>query len=225
MSAILENLVRTAVELSESGLVTGAGGNISARDEGKMWISPSGFSLGEASLEDYPSVAIDSGELVSGDNRPSSEVLMHLGVYRVRPNVEAIIHSHPRTTIALTASGHDLRAMFADYHVYLGSDVPHVDYITVTTPELAEAVSSTFSENHIVGMVLRNHGCITVGASIKEALYRNLAIEEQAQIQWQAMQVGTPTFLSAEECAKLDELGSEEYRRKLLAEMKTTSRT
>ena len=70
-------------------------------------------------------------------------------------------------------------------------------------------------------MVLRNHGSITVGASIKEALYRSLAIEEQADIQWRALQVGTPTILSDEECARMDELGSEEYRRRLLAEMKT----
>ena len=69
-------------------------------------------------------------------------------------------------------------------------------------------------------MVLRNHGSITAGASIKEALYRSLAVEEQADIQWRALQVGTPTFLSDEECARLDQLGSEEYRRRLLAEMK-----
>ncbi|MCY3759839.1 MAG: class II aldolase/adducin family protein [Gemmatimonadetes bacterium] len=221
MSAILEELVGTARGLSASGLVTGAGGNVSAREGGGMWISPSGFSLGEAAAADYPCVDIDSGEIVSPGRRPSSEVLMHLGIYRARPELEAVIHTHPRTAIALTAAGHDLRPMFADYYVYLGPNVPHVDYVTVTTPELAAAVTAGFADPGVVGMVLRNHGSITVGASIKEALYRSLAIEEQADIQWRALQVGTPAFLSEKECARLDELGSEEYRRRLLAEMKT----
>ena len=149
---------------------------------------------------------------------------MHLGIYRARPELEAVIHTHPRTAIALTAAGHDLRPIFADYadyYVYLGAKVPHIDYVTVTTPQLADAVTAGFADPEVVGMVLRNHGSITVGASIKEAFYRSLAIEEQADIQWRALQVGNPTFLSDEECARLDELGSEEYRRRLLAEMKT----
>ena len=220
MSAILEELVKTAAELSNSGLVTGAGGNVSARDGARMWISPSGFSLAAASGADYPSVAIASGDIVSGNNRPSSEVLMHLGVYRARPEIGAIIHTHPPTAIALTAAGHDLRPMFADYYVYLGANVPHLDYITVTTPELAEAVTQAFSAQDVVGMILRNHGSITAGASIVEAFYRNLSIEEQATIQWRALQVGQPAFLSEAECARLDGLGSEEYRRQLLAAMK-----
>ena len=218
--SILEELVSTAEELSASGLVTGAGGNVSARDGAGMWISPSGFSFGDAAAADYPCVSVDSGEIVRGARRPSSEVLMHLAIYRARPEVKAVIHTHPRTTIALTAAGHDLKAMFADYYVYLGPHVPHLPYVTVTTPELAAAVGAEFEDEQCVGMVLRSHGAISVGASVREAAFRTQAIEEQAVIQWQALQVGTPTFLSAEECARLDELGSEAYRRQLLAAMR-----
>ncbi len=221
MSAILEELMYTARELSDCGLVAGAGGNVSARDGGDMWISPSGFSFKDARAEDYPSVSIASGEITSGERRPSSEVLMHLAIYRVRPEVNAVMHTHPKTTIALTAAGHDLRPMYADYYVYLGANVPHLPYITVTTPELARAVEAEFRVENCVGMILRNHGTITVGTSIREAYFRTLAVEEQASIQWQALQVGTPIFLSEEECARLDELGSEEYRRQLLASMKS----
>jgi len=157
---------------------------------------------------------------LDGECKPSSEVLMHLYVYRQRPELTAIVHAHPKMTVALCSSGHDLRPMFADYYVYLGKNVPHLPYITVTTPELARAVEEPFKAADCQGMVLRNHGTITVGASVKEAYFRTLAMEEQATIQWHALQVGEPTFLSDEECAKLDALGSEEYRRKLLAEMK-----
>jgi len=219
VSTILSDLVKTANELSCSGLVAGAGGNVSARDGDIMWISPSGFSFTDATTRDYPGVSIQTGQIISGDRRPSSEVLMHLAIYRVRSTVNAIIHTHPKTTIALTAAGHDLKPMYADYYVYLGHNVPHLPYVTVTTPELAAEVEVPFQANDCFGVILRNHGAITVGASIREAYFRTLAIEEQATIQWQALQVGTPTFLTEKECAKLDQLGSEEYRRKLLAKM------
>jgi len=95
MSAILEELVTTARALVRDGLVRGAGGNVSARDEDLMWISPSGFSFLDAGPEDYPAVSIAKGEVVRGTRRPSSEVLMHLAMYRRRPELRAAIHTHP----------------------------------------------------------------------------------------------------------------------------------
>jgi L-fuculose-phosphate aldolase len=223
MNAILDELIQAARELVGAGLVTGAGGNVSVRRGDSMWISPSGFSLSDARAEHYPRVGIASGEVLDGEYRPSSEVLMHLWTYRVRPDVKAIVHAHPKMTNALCCAGHDLRPIFADYYVYLGKNVPHLDYVTVTTPELARLVEGAFRAPDCFGLVLRNHGTITVGASVKEAAFRTLAMEEQAFIQWHAQVVGRPTFLSDEECARLDALGSEEYRRKLLAEMKASS--
>ncbi len=220
MSDILRELIATGVELVEQNLVAGAGGNISVRDGDGMWISPSGFSFLNAKEEDYPCVSIASGEIVQGAHRPSSEVLMHLWIYRARPDVQAVIHTHPKMTIALTSAGHTLRPMYADYYVYLGAKVPHLPYITVTTPELARAVEAEYCDPKVVGVVLRNHGVITVGRTIKEAFFRTLAVEEQAFIQFHALTVGVPTFLSDDELKKLDELGSEVYRRALLAKMK-----
>ena len=220
MSKTLEELIDTAAALVDSGLVRGAGGNVSAREGDIMWISPSGFSLADAAASDYPGISIEKGEQVRGSYRPSSEVLMHLAVYRRRPEVEAVIHTHPPVTIALTAAGHDLQPMFADYYVYLGGNVPHLPYITVTTPELAREVEGVVEAADCYGIILRNHGAITVGTSIKEAYFRTLAIEEQATIQHAALQVGEPAFLTTDECARLDQLGSEDYRRKLLALMK-----
>jgi L-fuculose-phosphate aldolase len=220
MSETLNQLVQTATALVNDGLVRGAGGNVSAREGDIMWISPSGFSFTDATAEDYPGVSIEKGEIVRGERRPSSEVLMHLAIYRCRPEVNAVIHTHPPITIALTAAGHDLIAMFADYYVYLGKNVPHIDYVTVTSAELAEEVGKVATAKDCYGIILRNHGAITLGTSIKEAYFRTLSIEEQAVIQHAALQVGRPVFLSAEECAKLDRLGSEEYRRQLLARMK-----
>ncbi len=216
MSDVLRELVATARKLTEIGLVTGAGGNVSLRDDRGMWISPSGFSLADAGANDYPCIDVETGESIHAPHRPSSEMLMHLAIYRVRPEVRAVIHTHPKNAIALTAAGHDLRAIYPDYHVYLGANVPHLDYVTVTTPELAAAVEGPFRASDCFGMILRNHGAITVGTSVVEAYFRTLAIEEQATIQWHALQVGEPTYLSQQECDKLDRLDSEAYRRELL---------
>jgi L-fuculose-phosphate aldolase len=221
MSEILSELIDAGRELVNTGLVTGAGGNVSARDGADMWISPSGFSFADAGPDHYPSISIENGEQTRGDHRPSSEALMHLAIFRARPEVNAVVHTHPKMTVALTSAGHDLRAMYPDYHVYLGRNVPHVPYVTVTTPELAHVVGEHFAAADCQGMVLRNHGAITVGASMKEALFRAHAVEEQAFIQWHALQVGEPTFLSEDELTVLDTLGSEEYRRQLLAAMKS----
>ncbi|MCB9915803.1 MAG: class II aldolase/adducin family protein [Planctomycetes bacterium] len=221
MSTILHELVSAARELVASGLVTGAGGNVSARAGDVLYVSPSGYSLADAGPDDYARVSVASGEVAPGSRRPSSEVLMHLYLYRARPDVAAVLHAHPRKTIALTAAGHDLRPIFPDYHVYLGAEVPHLDYVTVTTEALARAVEQALRPAHRRGVVLRNHGALTVGASVKEALFRAQAIEEQADIQWCALQVGTPRYLTAEECAELDALASEAYRRELLARMRS----
>ena len=220
MSGVLTELVATARALVIDGLVRGAGGNVSAREDDTMWISPSGFSFSDAEPRDYPGVSVPSGEIIHGSRRPSSEVLMHLAIYRRRPEVNAVIHTHPPITVALTAAGHDLRPMFADYYVYLGSNVPHIPYVTVTTPQLASEVERAASAPDCYGIVLRNHGAITVGTSVKEAYFRTLAVEEQAVIQHAALQVGEPTFLTPEECRELGSLGSEAYRRELLARMK-----
>ena len=214
---ISEQLVAAATELYSSQFVTGAGGNLSARTGKTTWISPSGFSFCDALAKDYSQVDILSSEVLSVGPRPSSELGMHLAIYREREDVEAIIHTHPPTTIALTSSGIDLKPMFADYYVYLGKNVPHLDYITVTTDELAIAVGKHFADFDCFGIVLRNHGVITVGKTVKEALYRTYSVEEQANIQWRALLVGSPRYLTGSECQRLDELDSEKYRRQQLS--------
>jgi L-fuculose-phosphate aldolase len=220
MSEILRSLIATARRLPADGLVRGAGGNVSAREDDIMWISPSGMSFEDAAEEDYPGVSISTGDIVHGTRRPSSEVLMHLAVYRRRPELMAVIHTHPPMTQALTGAGHTLRAMFADFHVYVGKNVPHLPYITVTTPELAARVEAAIQMPDCQAIVLCSHGLITVGTSIKEAYFRTLAVEEQAFIQHAALQVGLPAFLADDELQKLDQLGSEAYRRDLLKRMK-----
>jgi L-fuculose-phosphate aldolase len=216
--SIRNELVLYGKRLVADGLVTGPGGNISARERDRVYLSPSGYAFDELGPEDFVAMSVDSGEIVEGDKRPTSEFLMHLACYRKRPDIAAVIHTHPRYTIALSSSGNTIRAMFADFHIYTLSRIPHIDYITVTTPELARAVEQAVGEANVI--VLRNHGAVALGRHLKEAYYRMASLEEGAQIQWLASAAGKPRFLSDQELADLDQLASEEYRRKLLAEAK-----
>ncbi len=212
-------LVEYAKLILKQGLATGAGGNISARDGDTMLISPSGYSLEDVTPEQYVAVDVASGQIAPGSLRPSSEVLMHLACYRKRPEIRALIHTHPQFTIALTSAGHDLKPMFADFVIYLGYEIPHIDYITVTTPELACAVEAVIGSANC--LVLRNHGAITVGESLKQAYWRACTVEEGARIQMFATLAGKPRFLSREEAARLNSLSSEQYRQQLLAKMRS----
>jgi L-fuculose-phosphate aldolase len=219
ITALRHELVAYGKRILEERLATGAGGNISARDGDVMLISPSGLSLADATAEQFVSVSVESGEIIQPNGlRPSSEVLMHLICYRRRPEIRALVHTHPQFTIALTSSGHTLRAMFADCIIYLGTDIPHLDYITVTTPELAAAVGDHIGD--AVCMILRNHGAITLGENLKQAFWRACTMEENARIQLFASLAGKPAFLDNTEAARLESLGSEKYRRELIARMR-----
>ena len=90
--------------------------------------------------------------------------------------------------------------------------------MTVTTPELAKAVEDVIGDANAV--LLRNHGALTVGATLKQAYYRTQTIEEGARILFTALQAGTPRYLSADEIEELKHLGSEQYRQQLLESMK-----
>jgi L-fuculose-phosphate aldolase len=219
ISALRQEIAVYGRRVLAERLATGAGGNISARVGDVMLISPSGISLEDATPEEYVAVSVSSGSLLGNNGlRPSSEVLMHLACYRKNPDTKAVVHTHPQYTIALTSSGHDLKPMFADSIIYLGQNPPHIDYITVTTPELAAAVEARIDGAFC--LLLRNHGAITVGANLKQAFWRACTIEESARIQFLATLIGKPRFLEADEATKLEALASEQYRRDLIQRMR-----
>lgn len=220
LNPLREELVRFGKRILEERLATGAGGNISAREGDVMLISPSGFSLADLTPDQFVAISVQRGDIVQPNGlRPSSEVLMHLACYRRRPRIHAVVHTHPQFTIALTSAGHTLRPMFADCIIYLGTNVPHLDYVTVTTPELAKAVEENIGEADC--MILRNHGAITLGENLKQAFWRACTVEENARIQLFATMVGQPVFLDDSEGKRLESLGSEQYRRELLARMRS----
>jgi len=216
-SSIREELCLYARKIVANRLVVGPGGNISARLEDKMYISPSGFALDEIAPEQWVEVDIPSGDITDTGFRPSSEVLMHLFAYRVNPSIGAIVHTHPPNCIAFTLVEQELPVMFPDQAALVGKTV-YVPYVLPTTDKLADAYVEKVNEASSV--LLGNHGLVTSGRNLREAYYRTEVVEESAKIYLIAKAVREPKVLTDEEYAEIASLESEAYRIQLLQKMK-----
>jgi L-fuculose-phosphate aldolase len=214
--AIRLELSKYAQKTVSNKLVVGPGGNLSARCEGKMYLSPSGFALDEIKPEQWVEVDIETGHITDIGLRPSSEVLMHLYAYRQNPNIGAIVHTHPPYCIAFTLVETDLPIMFPDQAALVGKTV-YVDYVLPTTDKLADAVVAKIEHSSIL---LGNHGLVTTGRNLREAYYRTEVVEESAKIFLIATAVKKPKVLTKEEFEEIASLESEAYRIELLQKMK-----
>ena len=139
------------------------------------------------------------GRKLQGDRDPSSEMLMHLEVYRQRPDVQAVVHAHPPTATGFAVAGIPLdRAVLAEVLTTLGS-IPIAEYATPSTQELPEAVRKYIKAHD--GMLLANHGALTVGADLFAAYYKMETIEHFAKISLVARLLGRENLISREEVA------------------------
>lgn len=214
-------LIRYANRIVDRGLAAGPGGNLSVREGGRIWISPSGYPLDLIGRSDWVPMEIASGRTERTGPRPSSEFEMHLEIYRARPDVNAVVHTHPPITIGVISAGiREIPPMFPDF-VAIAGKIGAIDYVVPCSPELAAAVRSEIRDPGMSALLMRNHGLLTVGASVREAYYRTEVIEEAARIFWVARSVGTPQVLTAADSAAILDLEAERYRQRLLAQPST----
>lgn len=214
---IRHELCKYAKKTVENGLVVGPGGNISAREGDTMYLSPSGFAMEDITPEQWVEVDIATGEITDIGLRPSSEVLMHLFCYRANPSIGGIVHTHPSSCIAFTLVETVLPIMFPDQAALVGKTA-FVPYVLPTTSILAEAVAEKV--NDASSILLGNHGLVTVGRNLREAYYRTQVVAESTTIYMSAKAVGSLKILTDEEFKEIASLESEDYRIKLLQQMK-----
>ena len=144
------------------------------------------------------------GRKIQGDRDPSTEMLMHLEVYRQRPEIQAVVHAHPPVATAFAVAGIPLdRAVLAEVVTTLGS-VPIAEYATPSTKELPEAVRKYVKAHD--GMLLANHGALTLGADLFSAYYKMETIEHFANISFVARMLGGERLLSRDEVMRLQGL-------------------
>lgn len=217
MKSVFQDLKTYASKLVDSGLVIGAGGNLSMRDKEHMYISPSGFDLKETNDEDWVKVNIETGEILS-ELKPSSEILMHLECFRKDPNINAVLHAHPTYSVAVSSTGQEIPAMFPDFPAMV-KNVAYIDYVIPTTHVLADAISELIEGNQAI--VMRNHGVLTLGTTMKEAFFYMQLTEEAAKVYAISSAIGKPRVLTERECEDLRNLSAETYRADLLKKGKS----
>src|SRR3979490_1609984 len=179
-------------------------GNISVRLGGdRLVMTPKSVCKGFMT-PDMMCVTDLEGRKLQGDRDPSSEMLMHLEVYRQRPHVRAVVHAHPPTETGFAVAGIPLdRAVLAEVLTTLGS-IPIAEYATPSTSELPQAVRKYIKAH--AGMLLANHGALTVGPDLFAAYYKMETIEHFAKISLVARMLGRENLITRQEVDRLQGL-------------------
>ena len=188
MANLRDQLARVGREAVRARLVVGSGGNLSAREPGadEFWVTASGTWLDELDAGSFVAVGVDDGT-PSGPSglRPTSELGLHVATYRVRPDVNAIVHLHPQVTVLLDALGERIRLVTTDHAFYLRR-IGRVPFQPPGSTELADAAARAVADGTNC-VVLAHHGCSVLGESVEMAHRRAANLEEAARLTSRAL--------------------------------------
>jgi L-fuculose-phosphate aldolase len=203
-STLRADIVEIGRRMYARGYTASNDGNISVRlGPDRLLMTPKSVCKGFMT-PDMMCITDLEGRKLQGDRDPSSEMLMHLEVYRQRPDVQAVVHAHPPTATGFAVAGIPLdRAVLAEVLTTLGS-IPIAEYATPSTKELPQAVGKYIKAHD--GMLLANHGALTVGGDLYGAYYKMETIEHFAKISLVARLLGRENLLSREEVTRLQDL-------------------
>lgn len=203
-SALRADVVEVGRRMYARGYTASNDGNISVRlGPDRLLMTPKGVCKGFMS-PDMMCITDMNGQKLEGARDPSSEMLMHLEVYRQRQDVRAVVHAHPPTATGFAVAGIPLnRAVLAEVLTTLGS-IPIAEYATPSTSELPEAVRRYIRAHD--GMLLANHGALTVGPNLFSAYFKMETIEHFAHISLVARLLGRENLLARAEVDRLQGL-------------------
>jgi L-fuculose-phosphate aldolase len=198
------DIVEVGRRLWERGYVASNDGNVSVRlDDTRLITTPKNVSKGFMTPDMMVITDLD-GKKIAGERDPSSELKMHLEVYRNRPDIRAVVHAHPPTATGFAVAGIPLdRAVLAEVITTLGS-IPIAAYATPSTEELPAAVRKYVKAHD--ALLLANHGALAMGADVMSAYYRMETIEHFAKISLVARTLGREHLLSRDEVERLQGL-------------------
>jgi L-fuculose-phosphate aldolase len=189
-----ERVAAVARRLAAEGLVVGTAGNVSERDRdgAGVAVTPTGATLAELEPDQVAVVDWDGNQL-DGPLAPTSELDLHLGVYR-RYEAGAVVHTHPPMGTALSCVLDELPIVHYQM-LLLGGSVRVAPYATFGSPELAELTLDALQDRG--GALMANHGAITYGVDLDMALSQSLLLEWACTVYWRAAAIGTPRELDA----------------------------
>ena len=195
------DIVQFGQMLHQRGFIAACDGNISVRlDKDRILVTPTGVSKGMMKPSDLVVVDI-AGRKRKGRHEVTSEIGMHLLIYRMRPDVGGIVHAHPRTATGFATAGMALdQPLVCEVVIGLGS-IPLAPYGTPGTPELAETLEPLVPQYDAI--LMANHGVVTYGIDLQSAYMKMETVEHFAQITLVTQVLGQQQLLASEDLKKL----------------------
>ena len=199
-------IVEIGKRMYRNGYAPANAGNISIRiNENEIWTTPSGVSKGFLSEEVLVKTTLD-GTVLCGSSKPSSELKMHLSLYRAFPEIRAVVHAHPPVATAFAVAGMSLdQAYLQEMVVQLGV-IPVVPYALPGTEILAEKVAEYCHAYN--GLLLEHHGAVTWGNTAEQAFYKMESIEHAAIVAMYLRVMGEERPMTNEQIEELIDLRS-----------------
>jgi L-ribulose-5-phosphate 4-epimerase len=190
------------MELPKNGLVKWTGGNVSARDPetGYVVIKPSGVRYEALHPEDLVIVDLE-GQRIEGELNASSDTASHLYIYRHRPDVNGVVHTHSPYATAFASLGRPIPVYLTAIADEFGGPIPCGGFALIGGEAIGQVVVESIGDCPAV--LLKNHGVFTVGATAEAAVKAAVMVEEVAHTVWIALQMGLPDEIPPEEVAKL----------------------
>lgn len=200
LKQLREAVCNANTALPRHNLVAWTSGNVSARDAetGLIVIKPSGVLFEDLTPENMVIVDVDCN-VVEGDLGPSSDTASHAHIYRHRPDVMAIVHTHSNYATAFAAVGQSIPVYLTAIADEFGTAIPCAPYARIGGRDIGKAVLDHIGSSPAV--LMKQHGVFTVGGSVSAALKAAVMVEDVAKTVWLAMQVGECEPLPGEEIA------------------------
>ncbi len=185
-----QQVYETTLKLVEIDLIRLSSGNVSVKcPDGNIAITPSGIVYDVLKPEDIVIIDTDAN-LIEGEYKPSSEKQLHTEIYKVRPDVQAVVHTHSRYGIAFASV--DMEIPVTNIEILaVGGPIPVADYATPGTPEVGIDAAKFFAERpRLKALLLKNHGMVTIGKTLDEAYQNAYKTETGAEIYHLTLQTG-----------------------------------
>jgi len=196
--------------LPREGLVAWTSGNVSGRDPetGLVAIKPSGVRYDDLSAEAIVVVDLE-GKVVEGERKPSVDTATHLHVYRRRPDVNGVVHTHSNHATAFAALGRPIPVYLTAIADEFGGPIPVGAYAEIGEEAIGEEIVRSIGDSPAI--LMKNHGVFAVGPSPQEAVKAAVMVEDAARTAWLALQMGTPDQIPPEEVARAHRRYVEKY--------------
>lgn len=197
-----EQLYQLHLELPKNHLVAWTSGNVSARDPetGYVMIKPSGVRYEHLRPDQMIVLDLD-GKIIEGDLKPSSDTASHLYIYRHRPDVGGIVHTHSSYASAFAAVNRSIPVYLTAQADEFGGPIPCGGFALIGGEEIGKVVIESIGDSCAV--LLKNHGVFTIGKDAEGAVKTAVMVEDVARTTWLALQLGQPDEIAPEDIAKL----------------------